>query len=207
MGGHPDGFGRRRLEHAVAVAGHPAHAEPWGIATTYTPGLHGDFSNLLITGNTLRFERETESRTISGSANFGIGLQALGNVSDVIIAGNQIVQPPVRGIAVGVLDDRYATSRVSVRDNRITDAGSNFTAGSSDYSAAVAIQGNLSAVDVVRNRVDFSSRPFNGRYSFWSMEKGYTFRDVIVEDNITTAADGSPGSALTPSVVRTRAPE
>jgi hypothetical protein len=179
----------------------------WGIATTFTPGLYGDFSNLLITGNTVRFERETESRPISGSANFGIALQAPGNVSDVTIAGNQVVDAPVRGITVGVLDARYATSRVSVRDNRITDAGSNFTPGSADYSAAVAIQGNLSAVDVVRNRVDFSSRPFSGRFSFWSMETGYTFRDVIAAENITTAADGSPASGLTPSVVRARPPE
>jgi hypothetical protein len=179
----------------------------WGIATTYTPGRHGDFSNLLITGNALSFERETESRTISGSANFGIALQAPGNVSDVLIAGNQILQPPVRGIALGALDARYAVSRVTVRDNRITDAGSNFTQASSDYSAAIAMQGNLSAVDVVRNRLDFSSRPFIGRYSFWSMENGYAFRDVLVAENITTSADTVPLSALSASVARTHSPE
>jgi hypothetical protein len=179
----------------------------WGIATTYAPGWHGDFANLLIVDNVLRFERETESRPINGSANVGIGLQSPGNVSDVTIAGNQIVQPPIRGIAVGVLDARYTTSRLSVRDNRITDAGSNFTPTASDYSAAVAIQGNLSSVDVLRNRIDFSSRPFIGRFSIWSMEKGYAFRDVIVADNMTSAVDGVPATALTPSVVRTRLPD
>jgi hypothetical protein len=179
----------------------------WGIATMYTPERHGDFSNLLIVDNLLRFERETAARALSGSTNVGIGLQSPGNVSDVTIAGNQILQAPVRGIVVGALDARYATSRVSVHDNRITDAGSNFTPAGSDYSAAVAIQGNLFSVDVLRNRIDFSSRPFIGRYSIWSLETGYTFRDVIVGDNITGAKDGSPVTVLTPSVARTHSPE
>ena len=69
------------------------------------------------------------------------------------------------------------------------------------------MQGNLSAVDVVRNRLDFSSRPFIGRYSFWSMENGYAFRDVLVAENITTSADTVPLSALSASVARTHSPE
>ena len=100
-------------------------ASSWGIATTYDADFNGDFSDLQITGNIVRFEQESSSRTINGSANYGIGLQAPGNISNALILGNEITRAPVRGIAVGVLDGRYTTSRVSVVHNRIVDAGSN----------------------------------------------------------------------------------
>jgi hypothetical protein len=179
----------------------------WGIATTDSAGMNGEFSNLLISGNIVRFERESSPRAISGSANYGIGFQALGNVSNTSILGNEIIQPPVRGITVGVLDRKYATSRVSVRDNRIVDAGSNFSSSASDYSAAIAVQGNLSSLDVVRNRLEFLSEPFIGHHSFWSFEGGYTFRNVVVAENYTTTASGSPADALTASVIRVHPPQ
>jgi hypothetical protein len=179
----------------------------WGIATTYSAGMNGDFSNLQISGNVVRFEQESSSRGISGWANYGIALQALGNVSNTSILGNEIIQPPVRGIAVGVLDSKYATSRVSVRDNRIIDAGSNFSSSASDYSAAIALQGNLSSIDVLRNRLDFGSEPFVGHYSYWSFETGYTFRNVVVAENYSTAVSGSPANGLTDSVLQTYPPQ
>ncbi|MGE5243075.1 MAG: glycosyl hydrolase family 28-related protein [Betaproteobacteria bacterium] len=172
----------------------------WGIATSYNAGINGDFANLQISGNVVTFERELASRTISNHVNYGIGLQALGNVSNVLILGNEIIQPPVRGITVGVADARYTTSRVSVRDNRIVDAGSNASSGTSNYSAGIAVQGNLSSVDVLRNRLDFLSSPFVGHYSYWSLEAGFTFRNVVVAENYVTAVDGSPANGLTASV-------
>jgi hypothetical protein len=188
-------------DNTVAVA-QVTRATPtaWGIATSYNNGINGDFSNLQIAGNVLTFEQESSSRPISNHVNYGIGLQALGNISNVLVLGNEIVRPPVRGITVGVADGRYTTSRVSVRDNRIIDAGSNFSSGTSDYSAAIVVQGNLSAIDVVHNRLDFLSDPFIGHYSYWAREAGFTFRNVVVADNYTTAAHGTPLNALTPSV-------
>lgn len=172
----------------------------YGIATSYNDGINGEFSNLQISGNVVTFEPETSSRTISNHVNYGIGLQALGNISNVLVLGNEIVRPPVRGITVGVANARYTTSRVSVRDNRIIDAGSNFSSGTSNYSAGIAVQGNLSSIEVLRNRLDFLSNPFIGHYSYWSSETGYTFRDVVVADNYATAVHGSPTNALTASV-------
>jgi hypothetical protein len=104
-------------------------ASSWGIATSSDADFNGDFSDLQITGNIVRFEQESSSRTISGSANYGIGLQAPGNISNALIFGNEITRAPVRGIAVGVLDGRYTSSRVSVVHNRIVDAGSNISPG------------------------------------------------------------------------------
>jgi hypothetical protein len=108
---------------------------------------------------------------------------------------------------VGVPEAKYSTSRVSVRDNRIVDAGSNLSPGASDYSAAIALQGNLVSIDVIRNRLDFPSIPFAGRYSCWSNENGYTFRDVIVAQNHGTASSGSPENGLTRSVLQRYPPE
>jgi hypothetical protein len=175
----------------------------WGIATSHTPGINGEFTNLRISDNVIRFEREASARTITGSANYGIGLQCLGNISGALIVGNEIVQAPVRGIAVGILDARYSASRVSMRDNRIVDAGSNLSTDALNYSAAISLQGNLSSIDVLRNRVEFLSQPYVGHYSYWSFESGYAFSRVVVVDNYTTAANGSPSNGLTNSVIQT----
>ena len=169
---------------------------------------NGDFSDLQITGNIVRFEQESSSRTIDGSGNYGIGLQAPGNISNAFILGNEITRAPVRGIAVGVLDERYTTSRVSVVHNRIVDAGSNASPGALHYSyAAISVQGNLSSIDVLRNRLDFLSNPFIGRYSYWSFETGFTFANVVVAENYATAVNGSPTNGLTASVVQTYPPQ
>jgi hypothetical protein len=178
----------------------------WGIATMQDAAFNGDISDLQITGNIVRFEEESAARTISGSANYGIGLQMLGNISDAAIQGNEIVRAPVRGIAIGILDGKYTTSRVSVVQNRIVDAGSKLSSAAVPYSAAISVQGNLSSIDVLRNRLDFVSRPFSGRYSYWSFETGYTFTNVVVADNYATAIDGSPVNGLTSSVIQTYPP-
>jgi hypothetical protein len=173
-----------------------------GIATSYILGINGDYSNLQISGNIVRFEPESSSRTVSGWASYGIGLQALGNITNALIHGNEVLQAPVRGIAVGVLNAKYTTSRVSVRNNRIIDAGSNFSPGASPYSAAISLQGNLSSIDVLLNRLDFLSDPFIGRFSYWSYETGYNFRNVVVADNYATAVTGAPANGLTSSVIQ-----
>lgn len=179
----------------------------WGIATSYNNGINGNFSNLQISSNVLTFEPESSSRAITNSVNYGIGLQALGNIANALIVGNEIVRAPVRGIAVGVLNGRSTTSRVSVRDNRIIDAGSSLSSGTSNYSAGIVVEGNLSSIDVLRNRLDFLSEPFAGHYSFWSLETGYTFNDVVVAENYVTALSGLPTNGLTASVIQTHPPQ
>jgi pectate lyase-like protein len=179
----------------------------YGIATSYNNGVNGEFSNLQIAGNVVTFEQESASREIAGAVNYGIGLQALGDIANVLVMGNQIVRAPVRGITVGVSDARYTTSRVLVRDNQIVDAGSNFSPGAFDYSAAIAVQGDLSSIEVTRNRLDFLSNPFIGHFSYWSSEAGFTFRNVLVADNFATAAQGSPANGLTASVIQVYPPQ
>ena len=179
----------------------------WGIATFYLNGVNGSFSNLVIAGNVVTFELESASRTIASWVNYGIGLQTLGSISNALVIGNQIINAPVRGITVGVADSSFMTSRVSVRDNQIVDAGSNFSPGTSAYSAAIALQGNLTSIDVLRNRLDFLSNPMIGHYSYWSAEAGFTFRDVVVADNFVTAAGAAPVNGLTESIVQTYPPQ
>ena len=179
----------------------------WGIATFYLNGVNGSFSNLQISGNVVTFEREASARTIANWVNYGIGLQTLGNISNAQVTGNQVINAPVRGIAVGVADSKYVMSRVSIRDNQIVDAGSSFSQGTSDYSAAIALQGNLASIDVLHNRLDFLSNPVIGHYSYWSAESGFTFRDVVVAENYVTAAGAAPVNGLTDSIVQTYPPQ
>src|SRR5262245_15333981 len=175
----------------------------WGIATFYLNGVNGSFANLQISGNVVTFERESAPRTIENWVNYGIGLQTLGHVSDVLITGNQIVDAPVRGITVGVADARYVTSRISVRNNQIVDAGSKLSPVTSNYSAAIALQGNLTSIDVLYNRLDFLSNPMIGHFSFWSAESGFAFSDVVVAANRIAAADTPPTNGLTNSIIQT----
>jgi hypothetical protein len=179
----------------------------WGIATFHLNGVNGSFSNLQISGNVVTFEAESAPRTIANWVNYGIGLQTLGNISNALVTGNQVIRAPVRGITVGIADSRYVTSRVSVRDNQIVDAGSNFSRGTSDYSAAIALQGNLTSIDVLHNRLDFLSSPMTGHYSYWSAESGFTFRDVIVAENYVTAAGAAPANGLTDSIIQAYPPQ
>jgi Pectate lyase superfamily protein len=179
----------------------------YGIATSCNLGINGDFANLQISANVISFEQELSSRTMANHVNYGIGLQAFGNIANAVLVGNEIVRAPVRGIVVGVVDAKYTTSRVSVRDNRIIDAGSNLSLHTADYSAGIVVQGNLSSIDVLRNRLDFLSDPFIGHFSYWSHEDGYTFRDVVVADNYWTAVNGSPENGLTRSVIRGYPPQ
>jgi hypothetical protein len=179
----------------------------WGIATFYLNGMNGSFSNLQISGNVLTFEPESAPRTIANWVNYGIGLQTLGNISNALVLGNQIINAPVRGITVGVADFRYVTSRVSVRENQIVDAGSNLSGGTPDYSAAIALQGNLASIDVLFNRLDFLSNPMIGHYSYWAAEYGFSFLDVIVAGNYVTAAGGAPVNGLTDSIIQTYPPQ
>jgi hypothetical protein len=179
----------------------------WGIATFYLNGVNGSFSNLQISGNVLTFEAESTSRTIWNWVNYGIGLQTLGNISNALVMGNQIINAPVRGITIGVADSRYVTSRVSVRDNQIVDAGSSFSGGTSYYSAGIALQGNLASIDVLFNRLDFLSNPMIGHYSYWSAEYGFTFLDVTVAGNYVTVVGEAPVNGLTDSVIQTYRPQ
>jgi hypothetical protein len=171
----------------------------WGISTIEDATFGGRFVNLQVSSNLLQFERESAPREMTGSANCGIGLQARGSIAGVVIADNQIAQPPVRGVVVGIADKSLTTSGVIVRDNRIVDAGSNFSSAAFDYSAAIALQGNLTDVDVLRNRLEFTSRPFAGHYALWSFDSGFTFRNVVATDNQTTSADDVPPDRLPPS--------
>lgn len=175
-------------------------ATSWGIATYYSASQNGAFLNLVIQDNVIKHELETASRTITNSTNYGIGLQALGNITNATVDNNLIINAPVRGITVGVANATYTTSHVNVLNNRIVDAGSNFSTGTSAYAAAIAEQGNLTSVDILRNKFDFTSNPFIGNYSVWSVESGYTFSGVTTAENKLTAVNGSPANGLTASV-------
>ena len=174
-----------------------------GSPTAYDAGFNGGFSDLQITGNILRFEPESASRTISGSANYGIGLQALGNVSNAFVFGNEIVRAPVRASpsawSTACIQPRaWPSCRIgSWMPDRMRSSGALY------YSAAISLQGHLSSIDVLRNRLEFLSNPFVGRYSYWSFETGYAFTNVVVAGNYATAVEGFPTNGLTLSVIQT----
>src|ERR1019366_3464761 len=69
-----------------------------GIATYYGgKGIYGNHSNKVISKNIINFEPEEFGRSLAAYSNYGIGLQCLCNVKDVLISGNTISNPPVRG--------------------------------------------------------------------------------------------------------------
>ena len=174
-------------------------ASSWGIATYYDADFNGDFSDLQITGNIVQFEQESSSRTISGSANYGIGLQALANISNAFILGNEIASAPVRGIAVGV-------STGGTRLTRVYSGQSDRGCGIECVTRRAALfRRHQRAGQPVPRSMSFgiawisSPTRFIGRYSYWSFETGYTFTNVVVAENYATATHGSPTNGLTAS--------
>lgn len=178
-----------------------------GIATYYGGnGVSGNHSNIVITKNIIRFEPEGIGRTVVAYANYGIGLQCLGNVNDVLVSGNMISNSPVRGIKIGIAADNVSTADVVVTGNVIIDAGGNLDAVSSEYAAAVALEGNLSRISVFENEIRFTGRPNNTKHALYSNEKKYKFDNVRVYNNRIRSASRIPADGLSVSVTKA-APE
>lgn len=124
----------------------------------YNHTYDGLIKDLLIADNEVAFQDDAfGSHPIKEPYGIGIGVDSMGDVSDVLIANNKIHHAPLIGIRVGNQASRKRISRVRVEDNLIVDAGGNTTAEKS-FRNSLRFEGPLSQVSAVRNRLVDSGR-------------------------------------------------
>jgi len=174
-----------------------------GIALAYDDSARGAHSSLSITSNLVVCQPEPRPRPVSGDVNYGIGLQALGSLTNAVVANNIVMNAPVRGVKVGVVVPSLA-SNIQVVNNTIVNPGSNADPSAAWYDAAIALDGNLTDVTVTGNRLLFTTNPTHavgGTYSIYASDSGATFTQVKVYDNTVIAFAGSPVLDISPSVI------
>ena len=76
----------------------------------------------------------------------------------------------MRGIAVGVLDKRYTTSRVSVVHNRIVDAGSNASPGALHYPLPSACRETFPRLSPAES-AGLPLQPLHRPLQLWSLKR------------------------------------
>jgi hypothetical protein len=174
-----------------------------GVALAYDVAARGPHSNLSITSNVVVCQKEPLPRPVSGDANYGIGLLSLGNLTNVVVANNKVVDAPVRGIKAGVVSP-YLASNIQVVGNTIVDPGTNSDMSAVYYDAAIALDGNLTDVKVTGNSLQFTTNPLHlvgGTYSVYASDFGAKFTGVSVYNNTVIAFAGSPALYLAPTVI------
>ena len=175
-----------------------------GICLAYdSHGVTGAFTSAVISGNTITHQIEPSGRVVWGYSNYGIGLLSYGAVSDVLVTTNTIINAPVRGIKIGNCDAEDAetqTTRVTVQNNLIVDAGLNTDSSAYGYDAAIEADGNNTNVYVDHNRIQFTTNPFRGHYSIYTTTwGGHAFTNLQVYDNQITEMNGLPVLSLDPT--------
>jgi hypothetical protein len=172
-----------------------------GIALAYDDFALAAHSNLSVTSNVVVGQQGV--LPVSGDANYGIGLQARGNLTNALVANNKVINASVRGIKAGVVSPAVA-SGIQIVDNTIVDPGTNSDQTAVYYDAAIALDGNLTNVNVTGNSLQFTTNPMNsfgGTYSVYASDTGATFTQVSVYSNTVIAFAGNPQLYLSPSVI------
>jgi len=175
-----------------------------GIALADDPSATGPQSNLSIRSNVVVCQQEPLPRSVLGDVNYGIGLQSLGNVTNVVVANNKVINAPVRGIKAGVVSPSVA-SNIQIVDNTIVDPGTNSYPAVQWFDAAIALDGNLTNVTVTGNSLLFTTNPNHnqggGTYSVYASDQGATFTQVTIYNNPVIAFAGNPPVYISPDVI------
>jgi polygalacturonase len=144
----------------------------------------GTYYNIQIVGNNISFQPDVRTN-LDPSAFWGVGIMPGGDVEQVYIARNTIINAPIRGIAIGNSQVRgQKTSDVLIESNVIISPGNN--TAEPWYEAGIALQGDLSSVTVRGNTIKNSASKFTGRYGIWSDPKGI-YSSVSVSGNTVGA--------------------
>jgi hypothetical protein len=156
----------RRLK-GVAVAGNQIEIAQtqWnlhvamGIELEWTAaGMSGNFEDITIVGNTVRFENEGEGspRATALLTNVGIGLAPAGNTNRVRVLGNTVTGAPLMGMRVGNLLHPSSTySDIVIAGNTFADYGQNRLA-SPYFLLGIRTEGRLRNLTIEHNRFETS---------------------------------------------------
>ena len=180
-----------------------AAATSSGISLAYDNSAPGPHSNLSISSNVIVCQQVTNPQPVSADVNYGIGLQSLGSLTNAVVSNNNVINAPVRGIKAGVVVPSVA-SNVQIVNNTIVDPGTDSDPSAEYYDAAIALDGNLTDVQVSGNSLQFTTNPqhtVGGTYSVYASNVGATFTQVSVYNNTVIAFAGTPPLYLAPGVI------
>lgn len=114
-------------------------------------GIGGDFENVVISGNTIRFQDSGVGRAgLAESATCAICVNPLGNVNNVLIKGNQVYRAPLRGMRIGNVANSNIKSNIIVRGNTFVDYGQNKLASAS-FRQGISTEGVLTGLEITDN--------------------------------------------------------
>lgn len=147
----------------------------FNLSTTKDGGsyvLGGITSNVSIRNNLIVFEREAaEGRSVTSNAqNAGIGICQVGDIENVSVKNNTIINSPSKGINATILVDGAYTNKliaVQVNQNDIIDAGSN-KLYLVTFRTGLFISGGMNVCDFSDNKIiDTGSTGPVGKYSLY----------------------------------------
>lgn len=154
----------------------------------------GDFKNIILTGNTVSFEMETEGRVLAtGETKYkcvGIGISPFGNVDNVIISNSIVENAPVVGLSVGENAFAKIFNNIKIHDNEIINSGNNPLVAPINFRTSIYATGILKNVTIENNSIIDDTDDMVG-YNAYSLDPKGGSENLIIRKNETYAKNGS----------------
>ncbi|BDG08514.1 glycosyl hydrolase family 28-related protein [Anaeromyxobacter paludicola] len=147
-------------------------------------GLDGDVRDVVIERNEIRAQPADGTWGSHADTSGGISLRCGGDIRDVQVRGNLIQDVPTKGIDLQAMGRGRKASRVRIEDNRLVNPGNDPAAGRD--RAGIRLGGALEDVEVSRNTITGTLRPFRGLYAIRQEQPGVR---VLLRENTWTSAD------------------
>jgi hypothetical protein len=125
-----------------------------GVELEWATDLAGDFDDIVIEGNVIRFEQEGagSQRATALLSNVGIGLAPAGSVKRAAVTGNGVFGAPLMAMRIGnLLHTASSYRQIRVADNVFAGYGQNRLANSY-FRLGIRTEGRLSDLTIEHNQ-------------------------------------------------------
>ncbi|MEF3304945.1 glycosyl hydrolase family 28-related protein [Paenibacillus sp. GYB003] len=154
-----------------------------GICTAGSFESVGDFENITITGNTIEFEEELTTRSLSEMFYYGIGLIKDTNMTNINISNNIIKNAPLSAIHIGKYQKTTSVlSNVVISGNIIINAG-HYPTVNEFYRAGILLRKNVDGALICNNYIADRYPETKCIYSIRLSDADGYMKNVKVRDN------------------------
>jgi hypothetical protein len=174
----------------IAQSEHQDGAWCGGILLFHLSVLTGDTENVIISRNTITFERDTKGKPVDDPNRFAaIGVGPVGSATNIAVTDNTITDAPGRAIIIGNMANKASVYRnITVTGNTITNPGHDLALPATARIAIVA-RGNLRDVTIADNTI--TDTVGNLTRAFGIM--GTTHTNVVLRHNTVVDQTGKVG--------------
>lgn len=148
--------------------------------------LDGAFENVSVTGNVLWFDPSSGAGRHDYNTTAAIGIAPTGNVRNVVVANNVVMNAPVQGV-IFAPGPKGEGASVRIVNNVLTNVGSDGRAPR-ELRATVTLGGRLRDVEVRGNTISDDAPTCSG-YQWLRVKEGRMER-VRVDDNAISVRSG-----------------